>query len=227
MNKNENLKKQEKIVKKDAIIESAFKLFYTHGVDDTSFEAIASDCGVTAPLITYHYKTKNKLVEEIANQLTSRIAQSVMDKYSINGIKYDPKIAVAVNIMILHQLFAVDKKARNFFLYFLNCGFENNFIEGHKNYYSKLDSYYCFGFDRSKDEISLLSTSLLFSALSLTYAYFTNRLNCTLEQMTDYMINVQFKLMNIPDEEINQIISEAKRIVSLLDFKFESYFLIK
>lgn len=213
--------------KKDAIINSAFKLFYIFGVDETSFESIANDCGVTAPLITYYFKTKNRLVEEIANRLANRIAQAVLDKFYSNGIKYDPKIAFAANIIIIHNLFDEDEKARNFFLYFLNCGFEYNFIENHKPYYASLDRFYHFNLDREKDEISLLATSLLFSAFSLTYAYFTGRLNCTLDQMTRYMIYVQFKLMNIPEEEIEKVITEAKELVDQLNFKFEPYFEIK
>jgi AcrR family transcriptional regulator len=214
----------EKIKKRDAIIQSAFKLFYSAGVDETSFEAIANDCGVTAPLITYHFKTKNKLVEEIANKLTGRIAKATLDKLYANGIKYEPKLNFAVNIILIHMLFDEDEKARKFFLYFLNCGFEYTFIDGHKNYYATLDRFYCFNLDPSKDEISLLSTSLLFSAFSLTYAFFTGRLGCTLEQMTDYMIASQFKQMNIPADEISTIISQAKNLVRRLDFKIGAFF---
>lgn len=228
MNMNiNNTKRTDKRAKKEAIIESAFKLFYTHGVDGTSFEAIAGDCGVTAPLITYHFKTKNRLVEEIATQLTSRIAASVLEKFYVNGIKYDPKTALAVNIMVLHHLLADDHKACQFFLYFLNCGFENNFIHGHKEYYASLDRYFCLGLDQSKDEISLLSTSLLFSAFSLTYAFFTGRVNCSLEELTDYMIRVQFKLMDIPVNEISSILDQSKQLYEKLQFRFEHYFQIR
>ena len=218
--------KNEKMTKKDSIINSAFKLFYIDGVDETSFEAIANDCGVTAPLITYHFKTKNKLIEEIANKLTNRISKAVVEKFYNNGIKYDPKINFTADIIVIHRLFNEDEKARKFFLYFLNCGYEYNFIGGHREYYYFLDRHYCFNLDKSKDELSLMSTSLLFSAFSLTYAYFTGRLNCTLEQMTDYMISVQFRMMNVPEEEISEIINESKRLVNLLDFKFEPYFRI-
>jgi AcrR family transcriptional regulator len=224
---NMEMPRMNKSQKKEAIINSAFKLFYLYGVDETSFENIANDCGVTAPLITYHFKTKNNLIEAIANNLTTRIASAVLDKFYVNGIKYDPKIAFAANIYVIHRLFNDDEKARNFFLYFLNCGFEFTFIDAHKDYYASLDRYYCFQLDRTKDEITLLATSLLFSAFSLTYAYFTNRINCTLEQMTDYMITFQFKQMNIPEKEITNTIAETKRLVNLLDFKFEPYFVIK
>lgn len=225
--KNENAKLNslgDKVNKRDAIVNSAFKLFYSTGVDETSFEAIACDCGVTAPLITYHFKTKNKLVEEIANRLTARIAAATLDKFYSNGIQYDPKLAFAANIILLHKLLSEDEKACKFFLYFLNCGFENNFIDGHKDYYASLDRFYCFNLDRSKDEISLLSTTLLYSAFSLTYAYFTGRLGCTLEQMTDYMITVQLKLMNIPTDEISHIIAEAKRRILKSSFNIEPFF---
>jgi len=225
-NKHDNPKKNEKIAKRDAIIESAFKLFYTNGADDTSFEAIASDCGITAPLISYHFKTKSKLVEELANLLTYRIAKSVSEKIYINNLRYNPKVCFAANIIIIHKLLSEDEKARRFFLYFLNSGFEYNFIDGHKDYYTSLDRYYCFGLDRSNDEISLMSTSLLFSAFGLTYAFFTDRLNCTMKQMTQYMIREQFRLMHVNEEEIGGIVEEAEKLVDLLDFKFEPYFQI-
>lgn len=212
--------------KKDAIINSAFKLFYSVGVDETSFETIANDCGVTAPLITYHFKTKNKLVEEIAKRLTGRIANATLDKLYANAIKYDPKLVFAANIIVIHKLFDEDERARKFFLYFLNCGFEYVFIDGHKDYYAALDRFYCFNLDRSKDELSLLSTTLLFSSFSLTYAFFTGRLNCTLEQLTDYVIATEMKLMNLPSMEIDAVIRDAKALVAQLDFKIEPFFQI-
>jgi AcrR family transcriptional regulator len=214
----------DKTKKKDAIINSAFKLFYSTGVDATSFEAIANDCGVTAPLITYHFKTKNKLVEEIANRLTGRIGSAATEKFRAGGVPVTPKVVVAANILLIHKLFDEDERAREFFLYFLNSGFENNFIGRHKEYYASLIRFYGFKLDDTEDELSLLSTTLLFSAFSLTYAYFTGRLKCTLEQMTDYMITTQFRLMRVPEEEIETIIHEAKDLISRLGFRIGPFF---
>lgn len=219
-----NMDKSVKYTKKDAILDAASRLFYMDGVEATSFETIAGKCGVTAPLITYHFGTKNKLVEEIVNRLTAHVGEAILTKIYEKELKYDPKIGVVINILLIHKLFDEDEKARNFFLYFLNCGLEYNFIEGHRDYYAMLDRYYFFGLDRSKDELSLLSTSLLFVGWSLTYAYFTGRVDCTLEQLTDYMITAQFRLMRLPDDEITAVIGEGRRLFTLLDFKIGPYY---
>ena len=127
-------------------------------------------------------------------------------------------------MLIITQLYKYDKKALRFFIEYLNSGFENLFTEGFSYFYKMHDRQYHLNINRNSDEITMLSTAAMFSALSLMYSYFTGKLNCTYEEFTDYAVKTSFKLMNIEEKRINRILQEGKKIVNRLEYKICPYF---
>lgn len=53
------------------IVDAAFDLFATHGMDNTSLGMIAKQVGITKPSIYYHFATKEALISRIYEQLFS------------------------------------------------------------------------------------------------------------------------------------------------------------
>ena len=68
---------------KTNILLAAAKLFYDKGYNATSFEEIAEICDITKPLITYHYKTKANLANEVYLYFTEK-RKTRLRKKSIN-----------------------------------------------------------------------------------------------------------------------------------------------
>ena len=52
----------EKTTRRDEIISVATRFFYEKGLKNTYFEMIANELNITAPLISYHFKSKDNLL---------------------------------------------------------------------------------------------------------------------------------------------------------------------
>lgn len=219
--------KTKKLKKKDEIIYVATKLFYENGIKNTFFEQIAKECEVTAPLITYHFKTKVNLVQAVVQKYTSEIKNNVTEKIYNQIDAYDLQYSTAAEIIMNLRLYNEDEKAFSFYYDYLNCGFESQFCVNFIDYYKIHDRHYNLNIDRNNDEISMLSSSAYFSTLSLIYSYFTGRLNCSFDQFVDYTVSMPFKFMHIEDNQIKVIIEVSKQILEQLDLKIYPYFQIK
>lgn len=215
-----------KYTKKDEIIDVAKKLFYLNGISATSFEQIAKESDITAPLITYHFQTKNNLAKAVMENISINNKNSISEKIYNTGMTYDLKISTVVEIRAMIMLTDKDPHYRNFFLEFMNCGFETSFLNCNIDFYKIHDRQYHLNIDRTKDELSLLSIASCFSSFSLIYAYYTDRLSCSLDQLMEYVIYLQFRLMHVSEEEIDRILCEGKKVFEQLDLKVEPYFQI-
>lgn len=209
---------------RDKIIDFATKLFYDKGYGNTSFETIARFCGVTKPLITYHFGTKANLAREVVQKYEYNIKNTISSKIYILNRDYNLQYSTVAEMLILNQLYKDDEKALRFYLEYLNSGFENLFTDSYSYFYKIHDRRYHLDINRESDEITMLSTAATFSALSLVYSYFTGKLNCTYEEFIDYAIRTSFRLMNIEGKRIDYILEEGKKLVNNLEYKIYPYF---
>lgn len=58
---------------REAILQRAIETFATHGFEGTSTSAIARQCGVTQPLVHYHFTSKENLWREAVDHLFGRV----------------------------------------------------------------------------------------------------------------------------------------------------------
>ena len=74
-------------LKRERILEAAVDLFYAHGYENTTLDAVAERLGVTKPFIYSYYKSKAELLTEIC-QRGIRAALDEMD--SVLAMDFDP-----------------------------------------------------------------------------------------------------------------------------------------
>ena len=80
--------------------------------------------------------------------------------------------------------------------------------------------------DENIDEVQLLTYAIRGAATSLVVAFFDGNLNCTYEQFMKYRLTIVFKIMNLPETKIEQILEDADKIIQDLNFKIKPYFQI-
>jgi AcrR family transcriptional regulator len=74
-------------LKRERILEAAVDLFYAHGYENTTLDAVAERLGVTKPFIYSYYKSKGELLSEIC-QRGIRAALDEMDR--VLAMDFDP-----------------------------------------------------------------------------------------------------------------------------------------
>lgn len=84
---NVNGKKRES--KKESILVSAQRLFSEKGYDATSMDEIALQTGVPKSLIYYHFKNKDKLLQEIVNKFFIEYKQLLQDSWDSENNNMD------------------------------------------------------------------------------------------------------------------------------------------
>ena len=219
---------EEKTNRRDEIISVATKLFYEKGLKNTYFEMIANELNITAPLISYHFKSKDNLAKSVFEKIGADIKNAISEKMYLNKIPYDLKVSTVVDFLTLDMIWNQDENARNFYLEYLNCGFESTFTDNYISFYKIHDRQYHLDIDRDCGELSMLATAATFAGFALSYAYYTNKLDCkTHEQFVDYSIKMQFRFMRIPEDEIDKIIRVGKDIFQMMAIEIAPYFQIK
>jgi AcrR family transcriptional regulator len=74
-------------LKRERILEAAVDLFYAHGYENTTLDAVAEGLGVTKPFIYSYYKSKAELLSEIC-QRGIRASLDEMDR--VLAMDFDP-----------------------------------------------------------------------------------------------------------------------------------------
>ncbi|MBN8988339.1 MAG: TetR family transcriptional regulator [Rhizobiales bacterium] len=76
MKKSDTLRDEIKDLKRKRILDAASELFFQHGFNGTSVEAIASRLHVTKPFIYYHFENKADILAGVCGRTTAFVAQS-------------------------------------------------------------------------------------------------------------------------------------------------------
>ena len=209
---------------KTNILLTAVKLFYDNGYNATSFEEIAEICDITKPLITYHYKTKANLANEVYLYFTKKKKNVITEKIYNHYGTYDLQVGIAVENRVRLKILRDDSKAYRFYHERVNASFDNIFTEPSIELFNAYDRRYRLQLDRGNDELKIAALSSKASAAAMIISYFSGKLNCSFEFLTDNLIALPFKVINLPQEEIDLIRLRSKEIIETLDFKIAPYF---
>ncbi|MCL1912353.1 MAG: TetR/AcrR family transcriptional regulator [Eubacteriaceae bacterium] len=214
-------------VKQD-ILDTARILFYEKGYTNTFLDSIAENCGITKPLILYYFTSKAALARAVKDVYIAEIKNVVSFKvyrYYFNMQSYDLQVSTAVEIRISNMLAILDENVSRFELERADDKFaEITSREKGDFYYEIHDRHYRLDIDRNADEIAMISTVASIGGFALARAYKQGHFNCTSEQILDYIVSLNFKLMHVPEERINEILAESKKIVDTVSFEIQPYF---
>lgn len=73
---HESLRDELRDLKRNRILDAASELFFKHGYNGTSVEAIASRLHVTKPFIYYHFENKADILAGVCGRTTAFVARS-------------------------------------------------------------------------------------------------------------------------------------------------------
>ena len=209
---------------KTNILLIAAKLFYDKGYNATSFEEIADQCNITKPLITYHYKTKANLANEVHLYFTEKRKNKITEKiYKYYGT-YDMQAGIAVESRFGLRILNEDTKAYRFYHERVNASFDNIFTEPNMSLYNAYDRRYHLQLDRGNDELRIAALSAKASAAALIVSYFSGKLNCSFEFLEKNVASLPFKVIDVPQEQIDLILVRSEDILDTLQFKIIPYF---
>jgi AcrR family transcriptional regulator len=79
------MKKKERSEKTSAsILDAAFLIIAEHSIADTTTSLISARAGVSKPLLHYHFKTKEVLMERVLDRLLERLLEIPMENFNKN-----------------------------------------------------------------------------------------------------------------------------------------------
>lgn len=209
---------------KTNILLIAAKLFYDKGYNATSFEEIADQCNITKPLITYHYKTKSNLANEVYLYFTEKRKNKITEKiYKYYGT-YDMQVGIAVETRLGLKILKEDNNAYRFYHERVNASFDSIFTEPNMSLYNAYDRRYHLNLDSGNDELKMAALSAKASAAALIVSYFSGKLSCSFEFLEKNVASLPFKVIDVPQEQIDLILDKSEEILDTLQFKVIPYF---
>jgi AcrR family transcriptional regulator len=216
---------------KSKILDVATTLFYDNGYNDTYLEHVAELCGITKPLISYHYNSKADLARVVAETYAKNNKNVIafkLYKYFHDFRKYDLQVSTAVEIRLTSMLLLLDKNVKRFYFERINANYDRSIAakESSIPFYKIHDRRYKLNIDNDKDELTLLTRASQGASMSLMFAYIRGDFDCSLDDFLDYSGGVSFKMMNIEPSRIKEIIEESKGIIEEIGFTFDPYFKI-
>jgi AcrR family transcriptional regulator len=74
---NGSIRDEVKSLKRERIVEAAIELFYDHGYENTTLDAVAERLGITKPFIYSHFDSKSLLLAEICSRAIAASLEAI------------------------------------------------------------------------------------------------------------------------------------------------------
>ena len=211
------------------ILQVASQLFYEQGYKKTYLDQIAEICEITKPLISYYFKSKSNLGRSVGDaflfDLKNKVSLKLYNDY-FKGRRSDLQVGTAVEIRLYHLLFLSDPKALQFIRELADDKYEDMFSTDGNVLYKMHQRRYHLDFNEQTDELAMIAAAARSSSISLMWAYDRGEFKCTRDDCLDYIIRLNFVLMHIDKQRIDEIIAESKKVLEVVPFSFKDYFQI-
>ncbi|HAZ05169.1 MAG TPA: TetR/AcrR family transcriptional regulator [Acetobacterium sp.] len=215
---------------KEQILQVASQLFYEQGYKKTYLDQIAAICEITKPLISYYYKSKSSLARAVSDtflfELKNKVALKLYTDY-FKERKADLQVSTAVEIRLYNQMFLADPKAMRFLKELADDKYEDLFSQESIRLYKIHDRRYHLNVNADTDELAMIANAARGASFSVSWAYDRGEFNCTQEDCLDYIVRLNFVLMNVDKERIDAILAESKEVLKQVPFTFKPYFQIE
>lgn len=215
---------------KENILQVASQLFYEQGYKKTYLDQIAEICEITKPLISYYFKSKSSLARSVSDaflfELKNKIALKLYTDY-FKEEKVDLQVSTAVEIRMYNLMFLTDPKAMRFLKELADDKYEDLFSQDSITLYKIHDRRYHLNINRETDELAMIANAARGASFSVLWAYNRGELHCSQEDCLDYIIRLNFVLMHIDDQRIDEILAESKKVLDTVPFTIKPYFKIE
>lgn len=197
------------------ILTTAQRHFYEKGYEGTIFSDIASDLGITKGLITYYFKTKCNLANEVMIQYVGHINQSTHDyfaKHSGFSASVDEIISMVVTFVNVFS-YEKDPKTLRFYCEFMYKNLQYAIENTPVKLYERLAQSFkkeIVG-DTAKLRSYMLKARSATAALELAY-WHTKTLELTREEYIASIIFIKYQLLDVSPENCRALYDEAYEI---------------
>lgn len=207
---------------KNRIIETCKELFYLQGYTKTTYIDICKKASSNPGLINYYFKTKQNIAAHIYGEFMSSIKQSVRAYLTHHYGEYDLQYGTTLETRILTELLKRDEHLRTFYYEICSTGLEFDSDVIYKFYKLHIDTY---NLPFSEDEIRLIQTTVVGAGIGIIKKMIEGYFSCDEETIFNFRIRTIYKLMNVSDERVNEILNETKKIFDQMKFEIENYFI--
>ena len=207
---------------KNRIIETCKELFYLQGYTKTTYIDICKKASSNPGLINYYFKTKQNIAAHIYGEFMTSIKESVRAYLIHHHGEYDLQYGTTLETKIFTELLRRDECLRTFYYEICNTGLEYDSDVIYKFYKLHIDTY---NLPFSEDEVKLIQATVVGAGIGITKKMIEGYFNCDEETIFNFRIKTMYKLMNVPDERVNQILKDTMNIFNQMKFKIENYFI--
>ncbi len=214
--------------KKEMILASARKIFYDQGYDKAFLELIAKDCGLSKQLLIYYFPNKASLANAVFDQIAMEVKHLIEKKmfFYFGGME-DLQVCTAVELKLSALMYLRDEKAMRFQRETAFLTTNPSLANGNMAFYDMHVQRYDLHLNEEIDELKMIADILDASGAVLLSNYSYGAYRCNEEQFLDYMVELLYHLMKLPQERIEEINRMSNSILELLDFHFKPYFVIE
>ena len=216
-------KKEKARLTKEKILESASRFFYQYGYDNTNFEQIAEDCGITKPLITYHFGKKSTLAGDVYQATLGRFTNTFMAKI-LQVMPEANTLAVSVACAATYaEYYRQDGNACRFYLELMQAVAIEELGDFEHLYQSAnimLDRNF------SEEHVHLIAVSANYALHGLIKHYLMNDIHCSKEEFLGFFSFAWLSFFDLTMAETEAFAEEAKEVLSLVNIRFEDNFRI-
>lgn len=207
---------------KNRIIETCKELFYLQGYTKTTYIDICKKASSNPGLINYYFKTKQNIAAHIYGEFMSSIKESVKAYLIHHHGVYDLQYGTALEIRIFTELLKRDEYLRTFYYEICNTGLEFDSDVIYKFYKLHVDTY---NLPFSEDEIKLIQTTIVGAGIGIIKKMIEGYFSCDEETVFNFRIRTMYKIMNVSDERVDEILNETIKIFNQMKFKIQDYFI--
>lgn len=177
---------EKKYTRKKLIIDTAQRMYYRDGFDETSFDAIAKECNITKPLITYHFGTKTQLGGKIFGKYSKEQANIFFEKaFALDTEANYIYIYFAYSLMCV-KYYLADKNAFRFYTQYFSQSF-TDITPGIEDFYKSAGKLL-----KTNDKNNILHMQYIgaqYAARGLIYHYVNGEIQCSWEDFAYYYLS--------------------------------------
>lgn len=205
---------------KQKILEAAQQLYYNNGFDETSFEEIAEACGITKPLIRYHYGSKAQLGNEIYGKYTMKQYQVFQKKVDTLPDEYHFLERLAAYTLMTVRYYETDEKAFRYYKQFFSCAFI--YVTAELESISNLPEA-AVKTDPETTHMHYIGQQYAFRGL--LYHYVSGEIRCSAEEFERHVIKALLYGDVFETIDMDVLLANARKIMNQVSIQFSSNFL--
>ena len=206
----------------EMLLEQAKILFFERGFNDTACSDISKACGLTKGALYYYYKTKLELADAVYKSYTQNIKSTVFNRLLNKYGTYDLQCATAIELILEMKMYCEHNGAFRFFKEYYDNNFQNIYEHTQFEFYFMHKQRYNLSI--SDDMLRANAISAKAAGTAFIIYYISAQTDISIEEALRVRVKYPFFAMELPNEQINQIIDKRLDMINECGFAIEPYF---